>query len=398
VAAVVRLTAENGWVRAVAAAIPAVVVPMAVLTIVVGAAATLELSEAQLVGWILALYSVPGLLGAWLAIRHRQPLALTGNVFAIILFASEGSRLTFAELAGASVVAGLAVAVLGVFGLTARLARWIPTPIVMGMLAGAVLPFVVRVFTSMNAEPVVVGGTVIAYLVALRAVGQIAGLPVAIVTGVVLAAATGQLTPFALPAFPALGLTAPSLSIPAVATVTPVLIAFMTVQSNIPSLVFVRSQGYDPPEREVDVVSGVSTVFASVLGPNAVSMPLPLVGVIAGPDAGHPARRYRVAVALGAALVFIGALAPIAIALLAVLPPPLVQALAGLALFRVLVSAVQAFTSGPLIIGPILALVVAQSSLTLLGLGPLFWALAFGIAASTLLERDGLRRLRGDDK
>ena len=132
---------EKDWLHAAGAAVPAIVVPVGVLTIVVGAAATLKLSDGQLVGWMVALYALPGLLGAWLAVRHRQPLVLTGNVFAIILFASEGGRLTFAELAGASVLAGMVVTVLGVVGLTARLARWIPMPIVMGMLAGAVLPF-----------------------------------------------------------------------------------------------------------------------------------------------------------------------------------------------------------------------------------------------------------------
>ena len=168
----------------------------------------------------------------------------------------------------------------------------------------------------------------------------------------------------------------------------------MTVQSNIPSLVFLRGQSYDPPERQVDVVSGLTTVLASVLGPNAVSLPLPLMGIIAGPDAGHPAGRYRAAVVVGAALVIIGALGAVAVALLAVLPPPLIQALAGLALLRVLTSAVQAFARGPLILGPVLAMVVAQSTLTLLGLGPLFWALVIGIAVSRLLEHDGLVRLR----
>lgn len=390
----VEETGKNDWRHATAAAVPAVVVLVGVLTIVVGAAATLKLSEGQLVGWMVALYALPGLLGAWLAVRHRQPLALTGNVFAIILFASEGDRLTFAELAGASVLAGVVVTILGVYGVTARLARWIPMPIVMGMLAGAVLPFVVRVFTSLDAAPLIVGGTVIAYLLALRALGQVAGLPAAIMAGLLLAAASGQLTAFAPPVVPALGLTAPSLSIAAIAAVTPVLVTIMTVQSNIPSLVFLRGQAYDPPERQVDAISGLATVLGSVLGPNAVSLPLPLMGVIAGPDAGPPAGRYRAAVVVGAALVMIGALGTVAVALLAILPAPLIQALAGLALLRVLTSAVQTFARGPLILGPVLAMVVAQSSLTLLGLAPLFWALVIGIAVSSLLERDGLARLR----
>jgi benzoate membrane transport protein len=393
--ALVEQTGENDWLHAAAAAVPAVVVPVGVLAIVVGAAATLKLSDGQLVGWMLALYALPGLIGAWLAVRHRQPLVLTGNVFAIILFASEGGRLTFEELAGASVLAGIVVTILGIFGLTARLARWIPMPIVMGMLAGAVLPFVVRVFTSLDAAPLIVGGTLVAYLVAIRAMGQVAGLPAAIVTGLLLAAVSGQLAAFAMPVIPSLGVTVPSVSIVAIAAVTPILVIMITVQSNIPSVVFLRSQDYDPPERQVDVISGVATVLGSVLGPNAVSIPLPLMGVIAGPDAGPPAGRYRAAVVVGAALVIIGALGTVAVALLAILPAPLIQALAGLALLRVLTSAVQTFARGPLILGPVIAMVVAQSSLTLLGLAPLFWALVIGIAVSTLLERDGLRRLRG---
>ena len=329
-------TNQNEWLHAAGVAVPAVVVPVGVLAIVVGAAASLQLTEGQLVGWIVALYVVPGLLGAWLAFRHRQPLVLAGNVFAIILFASEGGRLTFAELAGASVLAGIVVMVLGGLGLTARLARWIPAPIVMGMLAGTVLPFVTRIFTSLDAAPLIVGGALIAYLLAHRALGQIASLPAAIVAGLLLAAATGHLTAFAPPVIPALGLTVPTLSIVAVVTVTPILVIIMTIQSNIPSLVILRGQTYDPPERKVDLVSGLTTVLASVLGPNAVSLPLPLIGIIAGPDAGDPAGRYRAAVVVGAGLVIIGALGAVAVALLAVLPPPLIQALAGLALFRVL--------------------------------------------------------------
>jgi benzoate membrane transport protein len=373
--------------------VPAIVVPVAVLTIVVGAASAMNLADGQLLTWALALYSVPGILGVWLALRHRQPLVLTGNVFAIILFASDGGRLTFAELAGASVVAGIAMAVLAALGLTMRVARLIPLPIVLGTLAGAVLPFVVRIFSSTNSSPIVAGGMFLAFLAARRGLGQTAGLPVALVAGLALAAASGQLLPFNPPGLPVLSLTIPTLSIAAVATVAPVLLAIMTVQSNVPSLVFVRSQGYEPPEREVDLVSGVATVFASILGPNAVSMPLPLMGVVAGPDAGSPPDRYRTAVVAGIAVVMIGVLTTVAVALLAAVPPPLIQTLAGLALLGVLASAVRLFATGPLMLGPILAMVVAQSSLTLLGLGPLFWALVIGIVASAILEPDALRKL-----
>jgi len=106
---------------------------LAVLAIPLSSAHAFSLTDGQLASWIFALYAGPGLLGLVLALRYHQPLVLTGNVFAIILFASEGSRLAFPELAGAAVIAGAAVAILGLVGLSGRLARVIPAPIVLGL-------------------------------------------------------------------------------------------------------------------------------------------------------------------------------------------------------------------------------------------------------------------------
>jgi len=70
---------------------------LAVLAIPLSSAHAFSLTDGQLASWIFALYAGPGLLGLVLALRYHQPLVLTGNVFAIILFASEGSRLAFPE-------------------------------------------------------------------------------------------------------------------------------------------------------------------------------------------------------------------------------------------------------------------------------------------------------------
>ena len=48
----------------------------------------MDLSEAETSSWILAVYGLPGLLGLVLAIRYRQLLLLTGNVFVLIFIAS----------------------------------------------------------------------------------------------------------------------------------------------------------------------------------------------------------------------------------------------------------------------------------------------------------------------
>ncbi|HEY3522860.1 MAG TPA: benzoate/H(+) symporter BenE family transporter [Candidatus Limnocylindrales bacterium] len=374
----------------IGASIPAVMVFLAVLTIPLSAAPTIAPSNDQLSGWIFALYAGPGLLGVLLAFRHAQPLVLTGNVFAIILFASEANRLGFGELAGASLVAGAAVALIGLFGVSDRLARLIPAPIVLALVAGAVLPFVVRTFTNAGQHPWVVGGAIVGYLVARRFPGSLTPLLPALVLGVVAAAAVGELGPAPALAGPMLSVTTPSLSVQALATVTPILVVILLLQANVPSTVFLRSQGYDPPAREIDVVSGLGTVGLSFLGPNAVSVPLPIMPLIAGPECGTHERRFRAAVAAGVALVAIGLFAGVAVGLVRFLPISLIQALAGLALLGVLASSLRQFATGPLIVGPVLAFAVVQSGLTLFGLGPFVWALAIGVAATYVLEREGL--------
>jgi benzoate membrane transport protein len=85
--------------------------------------------------------------------------------------------------------------------------------------------------------------------------------------------------------------------------------------------------------------------------------------------------------------------AGVAAELVLFVPLPLVQALAGLALFGVLTTSLKQVVAGPLVLGPLFAFVAAQSSLTLFGLGPFFWGLVIGVAVSLLLERDELRIL-----
>ena len=82
---------------------------------------------------------------------------------------------------------------------------------------------------------------------------------------------------------PSLELVHPSFSLNAIVTATPVLVALLTVQSNIPSLVYMRTQGFAPPEGAINIVSGVGTMVGSFLGPVTVSLALPPVLLTAGP-------------------------------------------------------------------------------------------------------------------
>jgi benzoate membrane transport protein len=395
---------------ALIAAIPIAIVFFAVLGIILTAAGPegLALSDEQTSSWIAVVYGLPMLPTLVLSIRYRQPLILTGNIFAIIFFVSLGDQIAFPDLAGASLVAGALVLLAAILGLTRLVAGWIPAPIVHGLIAGAVTPFVVDVFSSLSTSaggvaippeiPVMVGAALVTYLLSQRFLGsRLPPILPSFVAGLAVAAVTGQLG--AIPTsleLPSLEVGRPGFSWTAIVTATPVLVALLTVQSNVPSVIYLRSQGFRPPERVLNVVSGVGTVLGSLFGPIALSLALPPLLLAAGPGAGERSLRYRAVYLPVATGLLIALFAGTAAALSVLVPPVLLLAMAGLALLPALVAALREITTGPLILGPLFAFAIALSEMSLFGLGPFFWSLVLGTAVSLVLERDGWKRLRSE--
>jgi benzoate membrane transport protein len=396
---------------ALGVAVPIVILFVAVLSIVLTASGPrgLRLSDAQTSGWIVVVYGLPAIPSLVLTLRYRQPLLLTGNVFAIIFFASLRDQFSFEELSGAAFLAGAVVLTIAAFGLTSRLAAWIPAPIVHGLVAGAVMPFVADIFSGLSTVdnegldvaarvPIMVGSAFVTYLLSQRFLGsRVPAIFPALVAGLVTAGLTGQFgdlpTSFA---FPDLAVGWPAFSLTAAASTTPVLVAMIFLQSNLPCVIYMRSEGYSPPERVINVISGLSTLVASSVGPSAVSLAVPLVPLTSGPTAGDLSVRHRSVYLPAGALLMIALLARTAADLAALVPPILLLALAGLALVGVLVSSLREIARGPLLLGPIFAFAIALSDMRLLDLGPFFWSLALGTGISLLLESDEWQRLRAE--
>jgi len=385
------------WLPMLGASIPLIILPITALSVPLSAAKELGLSPQQTSNWLLAWYGLPGILALVLSIRTRQPLVVTGNFFVLVFIASLGGQVAYPELIAATIVAGFGVVVASLLGITGKLSAWVPAPIVLGLLAGAILPFVADVFTSLGEAPAMIGGTLIAYLVSRRLLkDHVPPVLPAMIVGLALAAATGQIgamtTPFSLPV-PMI--TTPVFSLNAILTAAPVLFVLITLQATVPALIFLESQGYHPPEKLINVICGMGTALGSLLGPTGVSISLPGTSLAAGAHAGEPGLRYRTMFAGGGMAVLIAVFARIAAELPEVIPLPLLLTLAGLSLIDVLTRALGEISKGPLVIGPVFAFVIAVSQISLFGFGPYFWALVIGVGSSLLLEREAIASLRG---
>ena len=315
---------------------------------------------------------------------------------AIAFFASLAGHVPYADLLGATLVGGASVALLGLLGLTARVAAVVPAPVVFAVVAASVLPFVVGLFDAMGQEPMVIAGTLVAYVLGRRFLSaRVPAILPALVVGLALTGAAGPygMLPDGWSA-PPLMLTRPTFSAEALLTVVPIFVALVALQANLTATVYLRSQGYRPPSRVVDVATGLGSMLGSVLGPMPVCLVSFLTPLTAGPQAGEREVRHWSVYAGGVVLILVALGAGIAAQLPALLPLPLLLAIAGLGLVGVLAEALGEMVRGPLLVGPLFAFVAASSHLTLFGLGPLFWALVIGTAISLVLETGALQELR----
>jgi benzoate membrane transport protein len=376
-------------------AVPITIFSLAALALPLATGHSLGLSTTQTTGWLLVLYGIPGVLSLLLTLAYRQPLLVAWHSAVVAFFASLAGHAQYSDLLGATLVGGLLVAVLGALGLTHRVARLVPTPVVFAVVAANVLPFVAGIFTALGNEPLVVGGALVAYFLGRRFFGpKLPPVLPALVVGLALTATLGRFAP--LPngfTWPLLEPTRPTFALPVLLAVVPVFVALTALQANLTAVVYLRAEGYVPPVRAIDVATGLGSAAAAFLGPAPICMGSLVTPLTAGAEAGARAVRPWSVYASAAGWIVIALGASVAAALPGVLPLPLLLAMAGLALVGVLAQALGEVTRGPLRLGPLFAFAVATSRLSLLGLGPLFWALVLGTAVSLLLEGEALRDL-----
>ncbi len=297
-------------------------------------------------------------------------------------------------------MAGLAVAALGGLGLMRRVTAVVPAPVVFGVVAVTVLPFVVGTFEALGEEPLVVGVALGAYVGGRRLPGaKIPPVLPALVAGLVVAGLTGDIGP--LPEgwlAPAIDPARPVLSLRGIAAVVPVVIVLVAMQANLTAVVYLRSHEFRPPARAIDVATGLATTLGAVFGPVPVCMAALMTPVTAGPEAGEREVRHWSVYASGVVLLLIGLGSGVAAAIPEMIPLPLLLAVAGLALLGVLGHALGEITRGPLRLGPLVAFAVASSDLALLDLASPFWALVFGTGVVLVLEGGALRNPDGGNR
>lgn len=388
-------------ISAVVAGLIAVAVSYAgPLLVVLDAAKNAGLSPAETSSWVWSISVGSGIVCVLLSLFTRQPVVVAWSVPGAALLLTALGNYSYSDAIGAYVVAGVLALVMGVTGWFGKLLASVPKPILAAVLAGVLLPFVLKVADSVLAAPLVAGGLVIAYLLGRRFAPKYAVL-LALLAGVALALVSGQA------ADPHLALelsgplwTTPTFSLPAIMGISiPLLIVTMAGQ-NGPGLAMMHSSGYQANDRLLLGGSAAASIVFAPFGAHSINLAAITAGICAGREAHEDlGRRYVAGISCGVFYLLFGTLSGSIVALLGSVPHELITAMAGVALIGALQGAfadtmADAHANPAALEAALITLAITASGVAPWGIVAPFWGFLGGGIAYLVLRKTGAGRRR----
>lgn len=357
--------------------------------IVMNAAQTGNLTQAQTISWIFSIYFFGGLISIILALYYKQPINGAWSIPGAVMLISSLKEYGFQDASGAYLVAGLIVLFLGLSGLIGKVMKWLPVPIVMAMIAGAMLRFGTGIITSSQAAPAIGLATLAGYFIAPKISKKIPPILLSLVSGMTAAAVTGQLN-FANVEYTmvAPAMVMPTFDIGAMISIAIPLAVLVMGAENAQAYGVLLSQGYKPPINAMTVISGIGGIITAFFGGHNANIAGPMTAICSSDEAGDDKeKRYGATIVNGVLFGGFGLIASIAVAFVAGLPKHLVGIIAGLAMIGVLISSFEyAFATKKFRVGAFFALVIAISGVAFFKIASPFWALLGGVIASLIVE------------
>lgn len=353
----------------------------------------LGLDAAQSSSWIFIVWFSAAASSLWLSLFYRQPIPITWTIPGLVYLGTLAGHFTFSELVGANLMAGLLIIALGLAGIGGRIMDWLPLPIVMGMFAGSILEYVIRMVRA-TAEDIWIGGATVAGYLAGRILGRprVPAMGLAVICGALAIFLTRETTPSTLSwSLPALVVPEINFSPAAFIAVSLPMVVLSMVLGNVQGLGFLRAQGYRVPVKPVTVAVGISSVVNAILGGCPAIVGRTAVAIVAAPEAGPVSSRYAASVTAAVLTLILALAATTVTSVLAIVPKQYIVALAGLAILSSLQEAFEKAFGKELKFGALVAFVVAATPFSFAGITSAFWAVIAGFLVSALTERSEMR-------
>jgi len=357
--------------------------------VVISASSTAGFTTADTVTWIFGIYVFGGLLGLLLSLYYQVPISGAYSIPGATLMGTALAGYTFNEAAGAFIVAGVIVLIIGLTGLIGKVMKLLPLEIVMAMVAGCMLKFGTNIITFTQKDIVTCGAAILAFLLVPRVFKKFPAVLAALIVGVVVAAVTGGFSgDMGDVVYIAPRLVAPAFSGSLILSCSIPLAALVIGAENAQAMGVLKAQGYEVPANTMTITSGIGGIVSGLFGAHNANIAGPMTAICSSDEAGPKDGRYVASVVNGITFATFGLVAAYAIGFVNLIPVGLTYVLAGLAMINVLIQAFRdGFKSGKYKTGAFFALIVGVSGISILHIGSAFWALIFGVVVSLICDQ-----------
>ena len=318
-------------------------------------------SGADIASALLLLGLAKGTVAIGLSLVTRMPVSIAWTTPGLALLISVGGTAGgFADAVGAFILAGLMIALAGLWPRLGTLVIAIPKPVASAMLAGVLLKLCLAPFIALKALPVTAGAVILVWLILMRFARSAAVPAAALVALVSTIALAPPGTYDGVRQWPQVTLTTPTFSLEA------------TVSLALP-LFFVTMASQN--------ITGLASVVIAPFGAPTVNLAAVTAALAAGPDAGPDLRkRYVAAVFSGIGYMVLALIAGLAAATVTRAPPLLIEAVAGLALIGAFSNAaLAALNDESFRLSAAITFLTTASGLSIAGIGSAFLGLVFGL-------------------
>ncbi|MEF0938631.1 benzoate/H(+) symporter BenE family transporter [Rhizobium sp. BR 362] len=342
-------------------------------------------TDAQAASGLTALSIAMGLCAIILSIATKLPISIAWSTPGAALLASAGAiEGGFPAAVGAFLVCAVLIVVAGLFRPLGRAVAAIPPALANAMLAGVLLGLCFAPVKAIAFDPLLGLPIIIAWIV-VGAFKRLWAVPAALAAFVLVLAfgvkvPNGALASLEHSLLPSLELVRPAFTVAGLVSIALPLFIVTMASQNIPGIAVLKVHHYDPKPGPLFAITGVFSLFSAPFGGHAVNLAAITAAMCAGQDAhADPQRRYWAAIIAGVVYIVLGLLAGAVTAFVALAPPILIEAVAGLALVGALSnSAMNAFQKPESREAAAITFLVTASGVSFGGISGAFWGLIAG--------------------
>lgn len=357
--------------------------------VVIAAMKGLGASDGQILSTLFVATFVYGFLSIVLSLRFKMPMSIVWSTPGAAMLVAAGTlNLGFSVAVGSFIVSGVLLTLTGLWPALGRLVSSIPKPIASSMLAGVIFSFCISPFVSISEHPWVILPALAVWLVLYR-FAAIWAAPIAIA---VMGIAIGFTVPIEVDNFslvPQIVFTVPEFTVSGVISIAIPLYLVTMASQNIPGIAIMKSFDFDVPFKPTMITTGVASMISAPFGGFAFNLAAITAALNANEHA-HPqhSKRYLASVYGGLIYILLALLVVPFLAFVLAVPHELVLAMAGVALFATITSALTAATEdSELRLPAVITFLVGASGFSVWGIGAAFWALVVGVLVWQVLKK-----------